>query len=177
MNRDEWIQARVAAASERIPAQYRGLSLESEQVRNWCEEIIDGTGGALVLAGPKGTGKTGNAWTAYLHLLGLGWVGKFRGLTEVDYLDSCLRDGEEASRARAVDLLLLDDVGGAKVSDWSRSRMLALIDTRWLAKKPTIVTTNLPEDQLAAHLGDRVTSRLADRAHLVTLTGSDRRLA
>ena len=177
MNREEWIDARVHAAARRLPAPYAGLALEHDGIRDWCSAVVTGTARALVITGPKGTGKTGNAWLAYPYLMSLGWVGRFRALTEVDYLDSCLGDGSTAARAKWAGVLLFDDIGGGTVSDWSRSRVLSLLDTRWSAGLPTIVTTNLTESQLAAHLGDRAASRLADRARLVTLTGPDRRLA
>ncbi len=177
MNRDEWITVRLAALDERMPAPYRGLSLTDEAVQAWCQSVAAGTGRALVLAGPKGTGKTATAWLAYRRLISLGWTGTYKAVTEVNYLESCLHDGIAASGAKAAALLLHDDIGGQAVSDWSRSRLLSLLDTRWLASVPTIVTTNLIEHELEMHLGDRATSRLAHRATFVTLAGVDRRLA
>lgn len=177
MNQQDWIDDRVRYATERLPSAYAGLSLENVEAQRWCADVVAGTAGSLVFVGPKGTGKTGNAWCTYPYLIGLGWVGRFRGLTEVDYLDSCLGDGASAMSAKEASVLLLDDVGGGTVSDWSRSRLLSLIDTRWLVKRPTIVTTNLTPAQLVTHLGDRASSRLATLATYVTLTGPDRRLA
>ncbi|GHI91641.1 hypothetical protein TPA0905_11120 [Streptomyces olivaceus] len=40
---------------------------------------------------------------------------------------------------------------------------------------PTLITTNLPMEQLRATLGDRVASRLAEMTDRVILEGPDRR--
>jgi DNA replication protein DnaC len=177
VNREDWIVSRVAAVTRRLPAVYQDLRLEHAEVTEWCVEVLTGSARSLLLVGPKGTGKTACGWLAYPHLVALGWVGKFFAVTEVDFLDSCLHDPHSRSQARSADVLLLDDLGGASVSDWSRSRLLSLLHARWLDRAPTIVTTNLTQPQLLAHLGDRASSRLADGARMVTLTGADRRIA
>lgn len=41
------------------------------------------------------------------------------------------------------DLLILDDIGTEKVSDWVYEKMFLLIDTRYKTNKPIIITTNL----------------------------------
>lgn len=41
------------------------------------------------------------------------------------------------------DLLILDDVGTEKVSDWVYEKIFLLIDTRYKTNKPIIITTNL----------------------------------
>ncbi len=40
---------------------------------------------------------------------------------------------------------------------------------------PTLITTNLPTEQLRVALGDRVASRLAEMTERVILKGPDRR--
>lgn len=174
---DTWVEAREAAVRARMPAQYRTCDVEHPEVRDWCSRVLGGHAVSLLLQGPKGTGKTGNAWAAWPHLIRLGWVGVWKATTEVDYLDGLINDKAMAGPLRRADVLLLDDVGAAAVSDWSRSRVFALIDARWLAGRPTILTTNLTAQQLSQHLGDRAASRIASEAAVVTLTGADRRLA
>jgi DNA replication protein DnaC len=72
-------------------------------------------------------------------------------------------------------LLVLDDLGAEKVSDWSFSALYIILNRRIDYLRPTIVTTNMT---LAA-LNDaepRLASRLAGFLH-VKLEGRDRRMA
>lgn len=181
IDRDEWIAGRVAAVHVRTPAAYRGLHIENGEILEWADSLLTRTGGvsggALLLFGPKGTGKTGNAWAVWPHLIRKGFIGSWRATSEVDYLSECINDKPTAALARSVKVLLLDDVGAYTPSDWSRAQLLALVDARWSATLPTIVTTNLTEAQFAQHLGDRAASRLANGGAFVTLTGADRRIA
>jgi DNA replication protein DnaC len=181
IDRDVWIAGRLAAVEARMPAAYRGLKVEDPTVAAWADKILNrgggATGGALLLFGPRGTGKTGNAWAVWPYLISRGFVGTWRATTEVDYLSDCINDKTQAAVAKTAKVLLLDDVGAYSPSDWSRAQLLALVDARWTATLPTIVTSNLTESQFAQHLGDRTTSRLANLGTFVTLTGADRRIA
>lgn len=174
---EAWVRDRETAVRARMPVQYTDCHVEHQEIRDWCSRVLTGHGSSLLLQGPKGTGKTGNAWAAWPHLIRLGWVGSWKATTEVDYLDGLLSDKTTAGAFRRCQVLLLDDVGTASVSDWSRSRVFALIDARWLSGLPTILTTNLTAAQLAQHLGDRAASRLAAEATVLTMPGADRRLA
>lgn len=180
IDRDEWIAGRVAAVQVRTPAAYRGLEVEHPEILSWADGLLrfgGVAGGALVLCGPKGTGKTGNAWAVWPHLIRKGFIGSWRATSETDYLSDCINDRGTAALAKSAKVLLLDDVGAVNPTDYGRAQLLALFDTRWSATLPTIVTTNLTERQIAAHVGDRATSRLANLGTFVTLTGSDRRIA
>lgn len=57
-------------------------------------------------------------------------------------------------------LLVLDDLGAQKDTEWAEEQLFRLIDRRHRDRKPTVVTTNLGEIQLPA----RLKSRLADQA-------------
>lgn len=72
-------------------------------------------------------------------------------------------------------LLLLDDLGAAKTSEWTEELTYRLINHRYEHMLPTLITTNLPTAELRTALGDRVASRLAEMTERVILTGPDRR--
>lgn len=72
-------------------------------------------------------------------------------------------------------LLLLDDLGAAKTSEWTEELTYRLINHRYEHLLPTLITTNLPTAELRTTLGDRVASRLAEMTDRVVLTGPDRR--
>lgn len=60
------------------------------------------------------------------------------------------------------DLLILDDFGMERRTDYAREQVFNLIDGRYLARKPLIVTTNLSLDELS-HPTDMVEKRIYDR--------------
>lgn len=106
----------------------------------------------------------------------------------VELLDQ-LRPGgppDALERLMAVDLLILDDLGAERPTDWTAERLYALVNRRWLEELPTVGTTNLPLTRKSAGmtyegptldevLGDRMFSRLIGGASLLLLSGPDRR--
>lgn len=72
-------------------------------------------------------------------------------------------------------MLLLDDLGAAKTSEWTAELTYRLINHRYEHLRPTLITTNLPTADLRTTLGDRIASRLAEMTQRVILTGPDRR--
>lgn len=72
-------------------------------------------------------------------------------------------------------LLVLDDLGREKPTEWVTDRLYVLVNRRYNAKLPTIVTTNYPISELAGRGYDAMMSRLRDGASVITLTASDYR--
>jgi DNA replication protein DnaC len=72
-------------------------------------------------------------------------------------------------------LLALDDLGTENPTSWARDRLYTLVNRRYLAQRPTIVTTNLSLEDLAARLGERTVSRLWGASLVVNMRGSDYR--
>jgi len=176
----EWVAARTVAVRQHIPAAFREATLDPQsEAAAWCAGVLAGQPDNLLLQGPKGVGKTHTGWACWPHLISLGWTGAFRMLTEQTFLTALLPEGERmvATWAGTADVLLLDDVGASPAGDWSRSRVLGLLDERWSHGLPTVVTTNLPHAALAIHLGDRASSRLRHHLTAVSLKGADRRTA
>ena len=73
-------------------------------------------------------------------------------------------------------LLLIDDVGSEKISDWSRQIFYLLIDRRYREVKPTIITSNLSLGQIAELIDERISSRICEMGIVTELTGKDRRV-
>lgn len=61
-----------------------------------------------------------------------------------------------------LDLLLLDDLGAEKVSEWSIATLSLIIDRRYRELKPTIITSNLTLDDIENNIDARIASRLND---------------
>ncbi|WP_438310644.1 ATP-binding protein [Streptomyces sp. HUAS TT3] len=179
-------------ADARIPPRYRQALADHPQVTAWVDEIRragrpgpSGTRGiaegpSLLIAGPTGTGKTHQAYGAVRSLLAAGVRLRWEAVTAADlYARLRPRPGLDAERelhtlARCP-LLVLDDLGAAKGSEWTEELTYRLINHRYEYLRPTLLTTNLPIDDLRAALGDRVASRLSEMTHRVILNGPDRR--
>lgn len=74
-------------------------------------------------------------------------------------------------------LVVLDDLGQGKTTDWTAETIYGIVNHRYEAKLPTLVTTYLTGAQLSESPYWPVISRLAEDGRLVTLEGPDRRLA
>jgi DNA replication protein DnaC len=173
----EWIDLRTRSVRQHMPPAFSDCTVEVEQLASWCGQVIAGQAGSVLLLGNVGTGKSGSAWATWPHLIALGWTGVWRATTEQAYLDALLPGGDRqiALQVEACDVLLLDDVGSASLTDWSRGRLFALLDARWTFGRPTLVTSNLTSRQIEKHLGERAVSRLGQHLTTITLTGPDRR--
>ncbi|GGQ45206.1 hypothetical protein GCM10010267_04300 [Streptomyces griseorubens] len=134
----------------------------------------------MLIAGPTGTGKTYQAYGAIRTLLAQGVRLRWEATTTADFHARLRpRAGHDAERelqtlARCP-LLFLDDLGAAKTSEWTEELTYRLINHRYEHMLPTLITTNLPMEQLRVTLGDRVASRLAEMTERVILDGPDRR--
>lgn len=163
----------------KIPRRYRNAHIDNEQVRDWAEGFLSGSPTSLYLCGPVGSGKSHLAWATYATLLALHPMPSDRveAWQVVEMLDAMRPDGEPEtfSRVKRASILLLDDLGAEKPTDWATERLFAVVDARYNAMKATIYTSNLPPDQIATRLGERVASRLAEDTLVVPLLGQDRR--
>ncbi len=149
-----------------------------------------GQGRNLLTLGPVGVGKTRAAVAAcrrshFSH----GKAVEFVPVTEMlTTLRQEMNGGPGGNLARwmRVDLLILDDLGAERPTEWTAEQLYSLVNRRWLEELPTIATTNLPPTRKSAGdgyeghtleevLGDRMFSRLVGGAALVRLSGPDRR--
>lgn len=131
----------------------------------------------LVLAGPVGTGKTHAAYA-------LGNQAALAGLTTeawavVDLLEAMRPSGDAqaAYLARRARLLVLDDLGAQKASEWAVEAMTGLLDERVRENRHTVVTTNVPEPDLEGAWGGRFMDRLRYRRAVAVFHGESRRAA
>ncbi len=101
----------------------------------------------------------------------------------VDLLDA-MRPGNEAKkelgdwyfhRAKSDDLVVLDDIGAERATEWVEERLYAIIDARYRMERATIFTSNLSEKQLQDQLGGRIVSRIFEMTDQVPVIGPDHR--
>ena len=87
-----------------------------------------------------------------------------------------------------IDILLLDDLGAWKITDWMNDTLFYILNSRYLARRPTLITTNFQDvsareaveadrlvrrEYLVDRIGQRLRSRLTEMCLKVPLDGED----
>lgn len=159
---------------DHIPSRF--VEATAEQLDGKLAEASDWDGTCnVLLVGNVGAGKTHAAVALARTVHDRGGSVAFWPVVEL--LDALRPSGDEKAmdRALAVDVLVLDDLGLERPSDWTFERLYALVNRRWLEQRPTIVTSNLPVDELEAAVGAPMWSRLYHGALRLSAGGPDRR--
>jgi len=73
-------------------------------------------------------------------------------------------------------LLILDDIGVEKTTEWALQSLYIIINNRYSEEKQTIITSNLTLDEVREKVGDRIASRISGMCKIVKFTGKDKRL-
>ena len=172
-----------------IPVKYQNVKLSehpnettSASVSQWLASFNTN----LILWGKVGRGKTGAAIAALRELHDAGITVAHWSMP--DLLDDLRademgrNDTERSSRttmatARTAGVLLLDDMGQERCTTFQAERLYVLINARYNAQRPTILTTNFDPQRLADHLGELNASRLRERLTIVHADGHDYRTA
>lgn len=166
--------------ARRIPKRFRAAALAdvdepaASLLYEWASKA-PGPSTNILLLGPIGSGKTHAAVGALRVCAEHGSSYLFAPIVEA--LD-WLRPGgppDTAARMGSVRVLLLDDLGAEKPSDWTAERLYGIVNRRWLNELPTIVTTNVPSAELESVVDPRLFSRLVHNAEAVRIGGADRR--
>ncbi len=182
------------------PVANEALSKAMLDAKTFAREFPLTEKSGLLLMGMPGVGKTHLAVAVLKALLAKGFEGIF-----LDYQN--LLDGIQASYDRAVgssareayqaaldtEVVLLDDLGARRLSEWAEDTVFSIINHRYNDRKATIVTTNLPDevtgdklahkdpasahykvkDSLADRIGARARSRLFEMCKLVRIGATE----
>ena len=95
-----------------------------------------------------------------------------------DALRAGYNDGtfqETLNWAKSCRLLVLDDLGSEKATEWVQERLFSIIDDRYGAMLPTWATSNLGPEQLAQQIGERAFWRLIENGQLIQVNGPNLR--
>jgi DNA replication protein DnaC len=74
------------------------------------------------------------------------------------------------------DLLILDDLGAEKKTDWTTEKLFTVIDSRYRDNRPMIFTTNCSSSELQERIGARTFSRIMEVCQPIKLECDDYRL-
>jgi len=79
-------------------------------------------------------------------------------------------------RYSLVDLLILDDLGVEKTSEWVLQTLYTILDRRYREELRTVITSNLSIAEIQEKLDDRIASRIVGMCRVCILKGKDRRV-
>ncbi|MFI6986089.1 ATP-binding protein [Embleya sp. NPDC050154] len=192
------VRSAVDVTEAKLPARYRDAVTDHPDVIAWTREVVTqaraeatrldrpmpsvSLGPSLMLLGITGVGKTHQIHGA-IRLIAAHGVFPRAILTSAADLYASLRprhnvDSETEYRRYAdAGLLVVDDLGAAKHSEWVEEINYRLINHRYDRGAVTVVTSNLEPGPLKDSLGERVASRLREMCRRVSLKGDDRRRA
>jgi DNA replication protein DnaC len=153
----------------------------------------------LLFTGDNGVGKTHLAVAVLRELAGKGVRGQFWDFHELMREIKSSYDPETKTTEVQVlapvveaDVLLLDDLGAWKMTDWMNDTLFYILNSRYLSKRATLITTNFQDvDQKTAaaadhlrrkeylidRIGQRLRSRLMEMCLVIPVEGTDYRLA
>jgi len=156
----------------------------------------------LLLIGPSGVGKTHLAVAALKELIQRGHAGLFCDYRELlKEIQASYNPASESTEMgilepiRTVEILVLDDLGASKPSDWVRDIVGIVLNARYNEKRTTLITTNyvdepssagevtrspagkliapIREDSLEQRIGTRMRSRLYEMCRTVEVSAPD----
>jgi DNA replication protein DnaC len=174
------------------PLENRQLAFVLNNVRTFVREFSpENKKPGLLLIGKPGIGKTHLAIAALRMLIARGFEGVFFDYQSLlhkihaGYSAAAGTSERDAYRlALEAEVLLLDDLGTNRVTDWVQDIVTAIVTERCNNKRPLIATTNLPDESLdertgektselvrtlCEHVGERARSRLFEMCRVIPM--------
>ena len=164
---------------------------ELERPINYCIKLVDNWDSDRRPRPPILVGKPGRGKTQILARTGRALIHKHlvpvKYTTFTDLLDEAKRGMEAQSRreytndtpqriydrAATAKVLILDDIGAERATDYTRERLQQLVDYRLSRGLVTLSATNVSPERWDETFGERTASRLSELMCLVEVNGPD----
>jgi len=197
--RDQIGRQRLASAN--VPRRYQHCTISSftayneslekaAQAARHVAESFPVVSKGLLLEGQPGVGKTHLAVAVLKHVIeSTGARGLFYDTRDLLRLIRSTYDPSTRTTELQVlrpvmtaDLLVLDDLGAEKTSEWVEETMNLIVNSRYNERRLTIFTSNYPDipdesepNSLLCRIGFRMRSRLHEMCEFLVLDGADYR--
>ena len=181
--------------SSRLPELYRDRIFESFEVTEGTKQALEASkkyctegGKGLVFAGGNtGVGKTHLAAAIMNYKMAQGTETIFCTVPELlADIRRVIKFQSETSElmelVKSAELLILDDLGAERDTEWTFEQLFVILNARLIKKKDTIITTNYQKpSELIEKLGggitgQRIVSRIREMCEWVIVAGNDYRL-
>jgi len=154
-----------------------------ETALKYAREFDSNEGQGILFTGTYGTGKTHLAAAITNYIISeFGISVKFGTFIDLlanikaSFSKDCVTSEEDLVNAMMnIDLLVIDDIGKEKNTEWSNAILYRLINRRYENYKPTIITSNLSIAELENEIGKATVSRIIEMCDGVKMDGSDYR--
>ncbi|MHB1357010.1 MAG: ATP-binding protein [Anaerolineae bacterium] len=134
--------------------------------KEMCETYALNPKGWIALQGGTGVGKTHLAYAIAAKALSTGkgvyahsvpeMLNMLRGGFADDTYGTWIRELKE------IELLVLDDLGAQRNTEWAQEQLYEIVDKRYAVQKPLVVTTNYNLESEDCPIEKRILSRLRD---------------
>lgn len=135
----------------------------------------NGAPGWLYFYGPCGSGKSHLAAAITNELACQGQSAAYASVPELlGFIRAGFGDntaGQRLETLKTVDVLVLDDLGTEQATEWVMEQLFILVNSRYIAERKTIITSNVRLDALPV----RIASRIAELAEEIVLPVADYR--
>ncbi|MGI1659614.1 MAG: ATP-binding protein [Desulfitobacterium sp.] len=167
---------------------YKTMKRYSENFKKYANQGI-----GFMLSGPYGSGKTHLAGALTIDLINkgvpviFGTLISLLGKIRQTYSHNWTQEDELAilETYSTVDLLIIDDLGKERASEWSLEKLFSIVNARYENNLPIIITTNYGMETLIEKLStnqntdvaESIISRLHEMCRGIYLNDSDHRKA
>lgn len=172
---------KVRLAQSGLPPKMQGMTFDAferrkgtEKALDACRAFADSFGASdrgILLAGQPGSGKTHLACATVVAVIERGYRAKFIRCADITYLlretynSTDRSEGEVVEPLRSAPLLVIDDIGVQRMTDYDKSVIHGLIDHRINYGRPTIYTTNLNASEMERVLQPQTVDRIFSPAN------------
>lgn len=163
-----------------------------DNLKNYSEKLVNGIEKkGLILAGNNGVGKTHLACSIANKLIENGipviygtLINLLAELRNSYDTENNISEMEIIKLYENVDLLIIDDLGKEKPSEWGLEKLFTIINSRYENNLPVIITTNYNQNTLLERLSlngeietaRSIISRLYEMCYLVKIDDIDHRI-